>query len=94
MILSILFSPSLLPYIFGVPGLAAIAGVSGVAARIVGMVYRMKIREKFMIPGNGCEDCLCHWFCTCCAIAQEARHVDRDTGLMPMPAGMGYQPQQ
>jgi len=94
MLFSYFFQPDALPYIIGIPGLVAVAVVGGVAARVAGMIYRMKIRAKYQIPGNGCEDCLCHWFCTCCAIAQEGRHVDRDLGLMPMPAGIGYQQQR
>jgi len=38
---------------------------------------RQKLRES--LGGTGthcCVDCLCYHFCTCCVIAQNARHVD------------------
>jgi len=33
------------------------------------------IRERDLIPGSNCEDCLVVYFCTFCAISQMARHV-------------------
>lgn len=39
--------------------------------------YRGKLRQKYQIAGSTLEDCLVHWCCSCCAIAQEGRHVDR-----------------
>lgn len=45
---------------------------------IVGTKYRGQLRARFGIPGSVFEDCLSHTFCRCCAVAQEARHVDRD----------------
>jgi Cys-rich protein (TIGR01571 family) len=48
----------------------------------LGVVYRQKLRTMYHIPGSGMEDCLLHTFCRFCAVAQEARHVDRDSGLM------------
>jgi Cys-rich protein (TIGR01571 family) len=47
----------------------------------LGTIYRTKIRERYQIPGSECEDCVLHTFCTCCAVAQEARHVDRDYAI-------------
>jgi len=49
---------------------------------VVGTHYRIRLRFKYQIPGNNCEDCLCHTFCKCCAIAQEGRHVDRASGRL------------
>jgi Cys-rich protein (TIGR01571 family) len=49
---------------------------------IIGTVYRVRIRQKYQIPGGEFEDCCCHFWCEPCAIAQEARHVDRACGLM------------
>ncbi|KAL7548881.1 hypothetical protein ACHAWF_012144 [Thalassiosira exigua] len=49
------------------------------------VVYKTRkhIREKYSIPEAqcaGCEDCCCAAFCTCCAVAQMARHTaDYDT---------------
>jgi len=82
----------MIPSLAHVPGLVAIAIVAGFSARVVGMIYRTRIRAKYMIQGGPCEDCLCHFCCACCAIAQEARHVDRDVGLLPGPIGLAYQP--
>ena len=39
---------------------------------------RKHIREKYNIPEqqcNGCEDCCCSWWCSCCTVAQMARHT-------------------
>jgi len=47
----------------------------------LGMTYREKIRNTYQIPGEKWEDCLLHTFCRCCAIAQEARHIDRDLAI-------------
>jgi len=45
-------------------------------------IQRIRLRNKFGIMGNGCEDCLYHVFLSCCALAQEARHVDRSLGII------------
>jgi len=39
---------------------------------------RKRIRQKYGIPAQdcgGCEDCCCAYWCTCCTIAQMARHT-------------------
>ena len=39
---------------------------------------RRHIRNKYSIPQetcNGCEDCCCVYFCTCCTLSQMARHT-------------------
>jgi len=67
----------------------AILGIACLIALIaISVKYRMAIREKHRIQGSVFEDCLCHTFLSCCAVAQEARHVDRDLGLLPMPQGV------
>lgn len=48
---------------------------------IIGAKHRTRMREKFQIPGSECEDCMLFLFCTCCAVSQEARHVDRDLAI-------------
>jgi len=45
------------------------------------MNYRLKLRTKYNIRGDQCEDCMVHSFCSCCGIAQEGRHVDLDHGF-------------
>lgn len=60
------------------------------------LVYRTRkhIREKYSIPEQnckGCEDCCCAYFCTCCTVAQMARHTaDYETyaGLCCSETGM------
>lgn len=37
---------------------------------------RWRIRQKYQIPGNGCEDCLCVFFCSCCSAMQAYHHMD------------------
>jgi Cys-rich protein (TIGR01571 family) len=72
------------------PWIAILGAISAIALIAISVNYRMKLREKHRIPGSPFEDCLCHTFLSCCAVAQEARHVDRDLGLMPMPQGLEY----
>lgn len=48
-------------------------------------IYRNRLRQKFDIPGDGCEDCCLHFWCFPCALAQEGRHMDRFVGEIPMP---------
>ena len=42
---------------------------------IVGMIVRGKVREAKGIEGSAFVDFILHWFCECCAIAQEGREV-------------------
>ena len=46
----------------------------------LGAYYRGKLRKEYGVAGNPVEDCCWHFCCGCCAVAQEARHVDRDFG--------------
>jgi Cys-rich protein (TIGR01571 family) len=48
----------------------------------IGTFYRRKLRQQYQIPGNGCHDCCIYCCCYPLAIAQEARHVDRDNGFL------------
>ena len=48
---------------------------------VVGAYYRNQLRRDYGVSGNMVEDCCWHLCCQCCAIAQEARHVDRDCGI-------------
>jgi len=43
---------------------------------MLGCVYRGRIRDQYHIPGDQCEDCITWLFCPCCAIAQEAKHIE------------------
>jgi len=58
------------------------AWVTVMGAILMGTVHRLRLRSKYGIHGNGCEDCLYHGFLSCCAVAQEARHVDRSVGIL------------
>jgi len=60
----------------------ALLAVAQLAMIILGFVWRGRLRAKYQIPGNGCNDCIHYTFCPPCSIAQEARHVERDTGNM------------
>lgn len=40
------------------------------------MYQRGLVRSKYGIEGNTCNDCLCSFFCTACALCQIAREVD------------------
>jgi len=40
--------------------------------------YRTQLRTKYDIMGTILWDFIVNWFCLLCAMAQEARHVDRD----------------
>lgn len=55
---------------------------TGATMAAIAAYYRGKIREKYLIEGSFWSDCLIHFWCACCAIAQEARHVDTDYGLI------------
>ena len=61
--------------------LLAVMIVSHLAFVALGAYYRGKVRSEYGVRGNGVEDCCWHLCCGCCAIAQEARHVDRDFGI-------------
>eukprot|EP00455_Lapot_gusevi_P049681 TRINITY_DN708_c0_g1_i3.p1 TRINITY_DN708_c0_g1~~TRINITY_DN708_c0_g1_i3.p1 ORF type:complete len:212 (+),score=61.85 TRINITY_DN708_c0_g1_i3:539-1174(+) len=37
--------------------------------------FRAQLRKKYNLQGDLCCDCLLHFFCSCCATAQEARQV-------------------
>lgn len=37
---------------------------------------RWKIRQKYQIQGNCCEDCLCVSFCACCSAIQACQHLN------------------
>jgi len=49
---------------------------------MLGTTFRTRLREKYAIPGSNFEDCCCHFWCTCCALTQESRHIDRDLGYL------------
>lgn len=59
--------------------------ISYIAALVLvymGATYRKKIRERYNIHGSSFGDVMTYLCCSCCAMSQEARHVDRDYGLM------------
>merc|ERR1719420_76531 len=60
------------------------AGVGFVLVAIMGAYYRSKIRAYFGHPRScmtGFQDVIAWLCCQPCAIAQEARHVERHLGL-------------
>lgn len=40
-------------------------------------INRGKIRDRYLINGSFCEDCLTHCLCSCCALCQEYSEVKR-----------------
>ena len=57
------------------------AALCNLACVVMGCTNRGKLRAHYQIPGSEAEDCMLHLCCTCCAVAQEARHVDRDYAI-------------
>jgi len=47
----------------------------------LGSKARLRIRQHYGIPGTDADDCMLHTFCRPCAVAQEARHIDRDLAI-------------
>ena len=43
---------------------------------IIVIFIRWKIRQKYQIAGNCCEDCLCVSFCPCCSAMQAYHHME------------------
>ena len=55
---------------------------------------RLTLRHKYGIQEGPCNDCAVHFFCFCCALAQEARELSARgvSRLMPaVPSVMPYQ---
>lgn len=50
----------------------------------LGGVVRWRIRAAEGIWGDMCQDVLCHWCCTCCALAQEARQYEKSAKADPV----------
>ncbi|RHY57921.1 hypothetical protein DYB30_012564 [Aphanomyces astaci] len=50
-----------------------------IAAFVLFMVIRMRVRKAFQIPGTPLEDCACSFFCSCCVLAQMASHTESFT---------------
>mmetsp|Transcript_10933 Transcript_10933/g.17524 ORF Transcript_10933/g.17524 Transcript_10933/m.17524 type:complete len:286 (-) Transcript_10933:55-912(-) len=48
------------------------------ALLITTCVIRGKIRQKFHIPGNACQDCICVTCCGCCTAIQAYQHLARN----------------
>lgn len=66
-----LFLTNAVDSFFGALWLILLIGIS-----LLLCTKRGELRRKYGIAGNACEDCCCYFCCTCCAITQEARHVD------------------
>jgi len=63
------------------------AALSGIVA-LIGSHYRTKLRNVHGIEGEPWEDCLAHWVCAPCAIAQESRHCE----VVQTPFDEGFEP--
>ena len=53
-----------------------------IAYVVIGARARQSLRTQYAIPGDTVNDALTWLCCSCCAIAQEARHVDRSIGIL------------
>jgi len=102
------FIPWLIIIILSALTYHGVIGVWGDVVTIIGMIFlavigcmfRGKLRLKYAIPGDQMEDMCMHCCCVLCALAQEARHINRANSqgnappVMPMqPMGV-YAPQQ
>ncbi|KAH9188015.1 hypothetical protein AeNC1_010005 [Aphanomyces euteiches] len=50
-----------------------------VVAFILLLLFRIKFRRAFKIPGSELEDCCCSYWCSCCVYAQMASHAESYT---------------
>jgi Cys-rich protein (TIGR01571 family) len=64
------------------PWASYVGGAAFLIMATIATVYRIRLRQKYNIPGGELEDFCCHFCCECCAVAQEARHVDRALNLI------------
>merc|ERR1711862_807316 len=44
---------------------------------------RKALREHFKLEGGFLMDCLCHWFCGCCAVTQEFKYTMKEVHSDP-----------
>ncbi|XP_076934290.1 protein PLANT CADMIUM RESISTANCE 2-like [Bidens hawaiensis] len=44
-------------------------------AWVYGWIYRFKMRQRYMLPEEPCNDCLVHCCCHACALCQEYREL-------------------
>jgi len=70
------------PLFMGDTAMQIVIIVGGVLLGVLGGQLRSQIREKFEIPGHIIEDTCLHLCCYCCAVTQEARHIDRSLGYL------------
>lgn len=60
---------------------------------IIGSSGRGNIRNRYLIPGDGCEDCLLHYFCIPCVLSQEYRELmKRETNKVIVQTNVIAQP--
>lgn len=55
--------------------LLGIALVIDIYRAVIMCQTRKKLRERYHIHGNECEDCAASFFCSCCTVTQMARHT-------------------
>jgi len=62
-------------YTYGFYGTGYMSTIFSIVIGVIVFRLRVYIRHRFNIPGNMCVDCLAAWFCSWCALAQMASHV-------------------
>merc|ERR1711988_1870507 len=56
-------------------GFTGIMGLMSLAMFVLVFVLRTHFRNRFQIPGSGCDDCCCSFWCNCCVLAQMDHHL-------------------
>mmetsp|Transcript_22329 Transcript_22329/g.36927 ORF Transcript_22329/g.36927 Transcript_22329/m.36927 type:complete len:156 (+) Transcript_22329:247-714(+) len=74
----------------------------GVGSCLFGLMYRQEYRDKYNIQGSALADCCIFTWCTCCAVAQDAREIRirngqesklRQVMVAPQPVATAFQSQ-
>lgn len=60
-------------------------GLNWIAAAgfVLSCLKRGEIRNRFGIPGDACQDCCCHFWCTACVLTQEQLELERRLPQQP-----------
>lgn len=70
---------------FGACCIYSILDYIGGCGWCVGYANRGALRNRLGIPGGSCEDCMLHFCCRCCALAQEGRELKAKEQFLKVP---------